>query len=508
MRFRRFWALFAGCALAWTGVSLLLAPALSGPDVYFFRDAGWNLAQWGSFESAALPYMHDLAPRFYAHYTPLVPLAFAGYLSVFPRNAYAGTVFNLLLGFAAAAAALFWVLRQPPSRLRDVTAWAAALLSPVFISYDRPESAALILFVVALTIGTRPRLRLVLAGVLVALVFLAHPFAAIVTGIWFVAFFLLHHWTAERRWAATLGQCGLMVVTAFVVLVPIALFYYATDRTSLARFAAHALGMKTGLGVALASRSEAGFVHALRTGVFNGQPLGEVQYLAALLSCCLLGIWALVRRRQLGSVEWFPVLAGLACFFFSIALFPAQPNYMFLLAFAVPAGLLIAGRHSNKLAAPALAMLLIAIFSHVPGLATNLVLGYEQRASYLAARQQPSFLRAHLASPDAVVVLQGDSYDLFKPEFRHLVGLDYVDDDTDRFAEVGGVANCYDTYLGEAGPVRPLPAQLNAAEFHMIQPAPQHLWISILGHRVMHRQWGYGCDLYVRSKTDAAAGAN
>jgi hypothetical protein len=33
----------------------------------------------------------------------------------------------------------------------------------------------------------------------------------------------------------------------------------------------------------------------------------------------------------------------------------------------------------------------------------------------------------------------------------------------------------------------------------MIQPDPQHLWISLKGHRILKGQWGYGCDLYLRN---------
>jgi hypothetical protein len=128
MRPSRYWILFACCASGWLIVALLVAPSISGVDVFIFRDAGWNLAAWGSFESAAGPYAHDLAPRFYADYTPILPLLFAGYASVFPRNAYAGTVFNLFLGLSAAAVALWWVLRQPPGRLRDIAAWVVTLL--------------------------------------------------------------------------------------------------------------------------------------------------------------------------------------------------------------------------------------------------------------------------------------------------------------------------------------------------------------------------------------------
>lgn len=78
------WFLFLACALGWLVLSLLIAPSVSGPDVFIFRDAGWNLAAWGTFQSAAGPYSHDLVPRLYAAYTPIFPLLFAAYATVFP----------------------------------------------------------------------------------------------------------------------------------------------------------------------------------------------------------------------------------------------------------------------------------------------------------------------------------------------------------------------------------------------------------------------------------------
>jgi hypothetical protein len=134
MKNSRFWLFFALSAAAWLVISLVIAPVLSGEDVYIFRDAGWNLASYGSFESAALVYMTDLAPRLYAHYTPMMPLLFAGYASVFPRNAYSGTVFNLFLGLAAAAVALYWVLQQPPGRARNWAALAVIAFPVAFIT--------------------------------------------------------------------------------------------------------------------------------------------------------------------------------------------------------------------------------------------------------------------------------------------------------------------------------------------------------------------------------------
>ena len=73
MKPSRVWFLFLVCALGWLVLSLLIAPSVSGQDVFICRDAGWNLAAWGTFQSAAGPYSHDLVPRFYAAYTRFSP---------------------------------------------------------------------------------------------------------------------------------------------------------------------------------------------------------------------------------------------------------------------------------------------------------------------------------------------------------------------------------------------------------------------------------------------------
>lgn len=88
------------------------------------------------------------------------------------------------------------------------------------------------------------------------------------------------------------------------------------------------------------------------------------------------------------------------------------------------------------------------------------------------------------------------SYDLFKPEFRHLVAIGYMGNDA--YGGIAGVANCYQTFHGPDNARRPLNPLLNASDFDLIQPAPRHMWITLFGHRVMRAQWGYGCDLYVK----------
>lgn len=502
MRWNRYWLLFAACALAWLATYLILPPAMSGTDVFIFRDAGWNLAAYGSFKSAALRYMPDLVPRLYAHYTPLMPLLFAGYASVFPRNAYAGTVFNLLLGLLGAAVALYWALAQPKGKLRNWAALAVAVLPVAFITYDRPEATAFVLFAATIAVAARPRVRPIAVGLLIALTFLAHPFFAIAAAVWVAALFLSRNWATTCRWPLTWRQVVVAGATAVIPIAAVALLYYSLDPTSLARFAAHSLGARSGLGVGFSGRS-GGWLHGIGWAIFGVSGLGAWEYMASLASTVLLAGWSIRNRRQLLPEEWLLVAAGVACTLISIILFPFQYMYVTASAFFIPIGLLVAGRQRTRLAVPGLALLLFAVLIRVPDLGFHLLERSEQGPSYRAALGQPAFLRAQLPSPDDIVTLEGDSYDLFKPQFHYMIHLNDAED-VDRFSKVDGVANCYDGLHGLGDSLRPFPAKLNAADFHLVEPAPRHLWVTVFGRRIMHAQWGYGCDLYVRNNAAAA----
>lgn len=502
MKWNRYWLLFAFCALAWLATYLILPPAMSGTDVFIFRDAGWNLAAYGSFKSTALRYMPDLVPRLYAHYTPIMPLLFAGYAAIFPRNAYAGTVFNLLLGLLGAAVALRWVLAQPDGKLRNYAALAVAVLPVAFITYDRPEAIAFVLFTVTIAAAARPGARPIAVGLLIALTFLAHPFFAIASAGWVTALFLSCNWSTACRWPLTWRQMVVAGAAAVIPIAGVALLYYSLDPTSLARFAAHSLGRRSGLGVGFSGQS-GGWLHGVGWAIFGVSGLGAWEYLASLASTVLLAGWSIRHRKQLQPEEWLLIAAGVACTLISIILFPFQYMYVTASAFFIAVGLLVASRQRVRLVVPGLALLLFAVLIRVPDLGFHLLERSEQGPSYRAALEQPATLRAQLPSPDDIVTIEGDSYDLFKPQFHYMIHLTDAED-VDHFSKVNGVANCYDGFHGSGNSLRPFPAKLNAAEFHLIEPAPRRLWVTLLGHRIMHAQWGFGCDLYVRNSAAIA----
>jgi hypothetical protein len=111
---------------------------------------------------------------------------------------------------------------------------------------------------------------------------------------------------------------------------------------------------------------------------------------------------------------------------------------------------------------------------------------------------QPAVLSAYLHSPNAIVGISAGNYDVFKPSFNHLVNLEYLDGNP-RVSDLSGFAVCYMAASGDSDTLAPLPSYLDAASFTLIQRAPRHLWITLFGHRIMQKQWGYGCDLYVRN---------
>jgi len=235
MKARRLWVAFALCSLGWFYLSAAIAPEMSGGDVFVFRDAGWNLAASGSFVSAALPYMHDLTPQLFAHYTPLMPLLFAGYASLLPRNAYSGTFFNLVIGLLAAGVSLYLVLKLPSggSKLKSIVALTIAVVPAAFVIFDRPETLGFVLAVFAIGAAARVPLNPWLVGLLVAVTFLAHPFAAIIAAVWCLMICFLRNRHHPAAIAVILKQVAIMGSTALALLLPVNAALLHTRSTQL-----------------------------------------------------------------------------------------------------------------------------------------------------------------------------------------------------------------------------------------------------------------------------------
>jgi hypothetical protein len=501
MRVARYWLLFAICSVGWLIISLLIAPLTGGLDVMYFRDPGWNLISTGSFDSIGLPFAPDLTPRLFSLYTPLMPLSFAGYLSLFPRNAYAGTIYNLLLGLAGAACALYWVIRSANrTKLGKSAAIAIAVFPVAFIFYDRPEILGYPLACVTMAYAARPRANSLVAGLLISVTLLGDPIAAVCAFFWVAAFFLIRNWERPRRQAETVRQLAWAATPVVLVLAATAMVYYSIDPTSLTRFVDNATWLPSGLSLlkdSFAGRQlDVPFLGAIRT---PGLPfLFKLDQFLPPIILSALFFWILVRRKQFSPAEWIIIAAGFLCIMFTLMRFPTEGIYPILLVFLIPTSFMIAGQWMQKLTAAGLALLLVTVISvNLPNYAISLLFRFEARPSYHASKDQPTYLLAHMPSPDGIVAIVPGEYDLFKPKFRHLISTLHLNGQPT--APVGAVVNCYTGFTGGPGVVRPFPKALNESEFHLIQAAPTHMWITVFGHRISDTQRGFGCDLYLRN---------
>jgi hypothetical protein len=148
-----------------------------------------------------------------------------------------------------------------------------------------------------------------------------------------------------------------------------------------------------------------------------------------------------------------------------------------------------------------LAFLLAAlVFINLPEELFFMPIRAAERNSYREEQQQLDYLAAHLPSRDTVVAFQGVTYDYFKPRFPRLFNTFYYPRDGSMpIGEVGAIVNCYRGYDGAKGAHLPLPAGIDAAEFRLAEAVPEHVYATILGHRLTNREWGFGCDIYLRN---------
>jgi hypothetical protein len=483
--------------LLWLVVTLVLAPWINGQDVYVFRDAGWSLAQTGHFDSAALPYMQDLTPRLYAHYTPLMPFLFGVYASIFPQNAYTGTVFNYLCGFFSAAIVLFVVFKQRPNKLRLFTILAILILPIVFVTNDRPESLGIALFGLLMLAACTEKFNAPLCGLLVALTFLAHPFIGLLGGAWIGVQLFLRLKSGIDLWPSSLKKIAQIAVVFSTVIAAVALTFYLLDHTSLERFATHALGHKTGLGVVSQDASHGHFFNTLWAALFHHNMIFMGVFFITVLVNAILDIWLLMNLKKARFEEWILVLSANALSLFTFVIFPAQGHYVTALATLIPLALLTIRESTPRLRQLSLILLLVVFATHLPVVCVSLIQRAEELHSFHASEHQPSLLLSKVSSRDSIVAVEGRTYDMYKPYFRNLVELDYAQDIKD-LSQVEGVANCYGAYGGDDNLLRPFPEYLKASDFQLIEQAPEHMWVTLVGHRVAPLQWGYGCDLYSR----------
>lgn len=494
----RYWILLGISSVLGLVFSLMVAPVVPGRDVFLFRDAGWALASQGAFVSAGLPYGTDLVPHLFAHYTPLMPLLFAGFLCIFPKNPYAGTVFNGLIGILAASLVLREILHLRNGWMRNLAAFITALLPVIYVTGDRPEGIALVLFLATVNAAFCWSYGGILAAFLIALTFLAHPFAGICAGLWSVSICLIP-WLEKRVvFLVALRKSVRIGALAVLFIAAVAAFFYWLDPTSLQRFAQHALGVQSGLGVQLNPHSKQHLLSSLRGGLFNAGSFMAALRMLFLAEALVLFSWFVLQYRKIELDEKAFLATGLVCYVLSVLAFPSQNHYIHFLGMAIPAAFCIVVAEGRTVAKLAPAMLFLFFLARIPSTMISYIQQYEETNSYLAAREQPWTLKQYLPSRDATVAVSTGSFDVFRPAFSHLVDLSNISDNPQR-EELSALGVCYQASLSEGNSLASFPPTMDAMSYTLVQRTPTHLWITLLGHKVMKQQWGYGCDLYVRN---------
>ena len=348
----RNWLLLAFAALFWGIVTCLIPPNFSGGDVALFRDPGSNLALEHRFEVPGLLYVGDLEPRLFAHYTPLVPLSYGLFASVFGVGPRVGTFFFLLINVAIVVLAFFLLDKaRVRSRLETAIRVLFVVLLPVLFSEpDRPESAGIVLLMLTVMASLKDgRGWWAVRGAAVAATFLAHPYAGILAALWVATVYGLEARLGQMRWSrAALELAASGGVTALLVAAVAGVFYWI-DPTSLSRFLGHSFGGKSGLGILKPEQQQGAIAGSagrhwalLRHTLTPHNPL----YFSALGLLALMVIvgWRFARTSGgRGPAEHWVAGSSLLMLVSMPLLFPNQGQYLAVPAFLVAVATLAVG---------------------------------------------------------------------------------------------------------------------------------------------------------------------
>ena len=463
-RINPYWILFLVSCFLWLMLGAIVGPTPSGLDVFIFRDAGWNFAANGSFTSIGLPYVADFQPKLYAHYTPMMPLLFAAYCKVFPRTALAGEMFNSLVGFAAAAMALWLALRQPVKRELRVIACTLVALSPAtFITYDRPEALGVVLFAFTVVASWSAKSRTTIVGVLVALTFLAHPFAGVLAAMWAAAIFRMKGADEQRSWRGFFAQFCTLGVSSILAIGTVATVYFLLDRTALLRFAAHAFGMSSGLGVVRSSLKGhhyfSGLAYALGVPSSGGGLVTSWVFFGYVISNLLILYWIVRTRKQRYRREWYVFGTACASMVFAAVFFPTPGMLLYSDLLSSPVAMLAAMERP-------------ALFYAEAWLTYNwfMPMAYSSGfARYGSPRRAPPFVSpragrtaSSLVSQSPIAGLPGARGHIclrsYKPVIHNLVNPYYHYTGRRRtFGQIESVIRCYGDFRGAPEMKKPLP---------------------------------------------------
>lgn len=321
-------AVLAAVAFLWALTLAAWPPLFSGHDVFYFKDAGLNLAEGRGFVTGIGPGHPDLEPGVYSLYPPLFPALYGAFAWVSGTGPRGSVAFDLALTFVGALGYLVLLGRYLSPRGRLVL---AAILGAglggggvLLASPERPETLAFVLTMAALLAVERG--WWFRAGVSAGLNVLVSPFC-LVAGVLLLPFLMLRIPEAQARGPRLRVAAGTATSVAGGIAV-IALL----DPQILLHIYLH------GTGAATDGATGTSYARALLTGDFahyaeglrrvtSGAPMDmRIRVLSFGVAVLASGLLALADRRRLSDL-WPIAIAAAGLAMGTPLLFVYQPAY-------------------------------------------------------------------------------------------------------------------------------------------------------------------------------------
>ena len=511
--------------VAWIAALLYLPPALGGTDVYVFRDPACNFLAGHGFRTASYDHSHSFQPVLLSIYTPGSLWMFMLFAKVFGCGITIARIYPILSAFPPAAIALVGGLRylkRTLSRWIFLVLWASVFPAGLGMATERPEAVSfLVLLVLVLILRKQPGVgRSVVAGILGGMAALSEPFAGILA-LLLIAGWLITVPDFEKRSIMVEGGTNLAAMLRNVVMsivcftLPVALTavcFYRVDHQSLKRFLWMAKygGVERSLNYSTSDLNNAP-VKAIASwhdilGTYKGVVMGMsllrmFTYLAfgAMLVICIYLMLSTKSKKARFSLA----IAAFGCFLFPIAVFPLEYKYLYLTCALFPVLLALNWGRSRPAASRTVLIPLLFGINFVctlPSFLLHVIQMSESRPTYKYALQQADILKDYLQHHplgDKVVLVPATHYYLYKDVAHNIYNPSYLTRYQDPNS-VGAVVNCYEATKDFVPGSLPLPEFVSSERWTEISAAKDSLTVSLLHHRLMSRNWGLECDIYVR----------
>lgn len=492
----------AGLAMA-LALTLSLGPAPAGPDVFVFKDPGCNLALGAGFTGFAIPGSWDLTPRLFGSYTPGLPFVFGLFASLFGCTAEMNTLFKYAVG--ALASVLFWLTVHQslrPGALKLLLGFLVGLTGPFALvghDGDRPEPLAFLLFATTcLAVARGGRHAITVGALLAGVAAIVHPFVGLLTAVlvWGAALSSALDADAPPASLLSVRSAATTLRIATLVLLPLllaAIPYLLVDPTAFSRFIEHAIGLRSGLNVAVGFFSA--LDHAFSSSGINSRLLVSA-YVAAVVLCAVGMEWKHWRRWTAAAfVGWLTVLLFVLG---PVALFPAQNNYMKFCAVALPMILILSPRLLRIGDTPPwanTALVAVTVAFSVVGSSFEIIPRLGARQDYeTAVRDAAQMARTLEPDREAIVVVDKPGvYFIYKPHFRRLVNADYLRPPFQHAPELKTYIACQ---MGRPlDSISPGPAMINR-QGTLIMEAGAPFRPTLLGFVLTRSNWSQRCSAF------------